>query len=145
MTKVLPQKTSNFCCLCTGSPTFRKMARCTQALDSEVSPFPQISPAKGALFKSFCGGRTLSGLVGSLHSDRAPISFQASRLRASLHLNLPPAVNAAVSRLDRPRRVARQLGGQRFSNARGERGRRGGNQSSRRERAKGGTSAGEGS
>lgn len=141
MANVPPQpKTSNFRCLWRGSPNFRKMARCPQAFDSEVSLFPQISPAQA--FHIFLRENVSSvDWFYSLDSNQAVSLFKPPH-SASLRLSVPPAVNTAVSPGDGPTRVAGRLGGQRFSNARGERGRRGGNESDPSEPTQGGASAG---
>lgn len=136
----LQPKTSNFLCLWRGSPTFRKMARCTQALDSEVSLFPQISPAQA--FHIFL--RENVSLVDWFTPSRVTKPFHFSSL-PTLH----PSASAFLLRSTQPflREIARRAwpggyGANGFLTRGGERGRRGGNESDRREPTQGGASAG---
>lgn len=78
---VPPQpRTSTFRWPWTRPPTFRTTARWTQALDSEVGPFPQLSPAP--LFASFCGA-PFPHWAGLLPPEDPGPPFPASRLRGS--------------------------------------------------------------
>ncbi|XP_037703316.1 prostaglandin E synthase 3 [Choloepus didactylus] len=114
------------------------MVWCSQALDSQVSPFPpSINSTTSTDFPhiSFYGGMFLQWVGYSLMNNQSPILLfkppESLRLCASVfHYPKLPFLRSRSPRCPRrPRRKAEPSPSQRFSTARGECGRRGGNSS----------------